>query len=48
MVFDYEPITEDFTVISRGLTYPDQIELRDFLEDSKSVSPTLVISPTDT
>ena len=39
-VFDYEPITEDFTVVSRGLTYPDQIELRDFLEDSKSVSPT--------
>ena len=39
-VFDYEPITEDFTVVSRGLSYPDQIELRDFLEDSKSVSPT--------
>ncbi len=37
-VFDYDPITKDFTVVSIGLSYPDQIELDDFLEDSKGVS----------
>ena len=37
-VFDYDPVTKDFTVVSIGLSYPDQIELDDFLEDSKGVS----------
>ena len=37
-VFDYDPITKDFSLVSIGLSYPDQIELDDFLEDSKGVS----------
>lgn len=37
-VFDYDPITKDFTLVSIGLSNPDEIELDDFLEDSKSVS----------
>lgn len=37
-VFDYDPVTKDFTLVSIGLSYPDQIELDDFLEDSKGVS----------